>query len=218
MRKAALTAVVFASVTILAISNQPAHAAVPTSNQNTENNQQTPPPQIIKVKPGEHLSGIAVAYGTTMPRLFYANLAIEDPNLIYPDQELRIPTPDEELTPRPMPAPVAPAPVQAPAPQATAPASSAPKRSSAPVSAAPVASGGVWDRLAACESGGNWSINTGNGYYGGLQFSLSSWRAVGGTGYPSDASREEQIARAEMLLSRQGWGAWPACTTKLGLR
>ncbi len=68
------------------------------------------------------------------------------------------------------------------------------------------------------ESGGNWSINTGNGYYGGLQFSQSSWRAVGGSGSPSQASKSEQIARAEALKARQGWGAWPACSAKLGLR
>ncbi len=77
---------------------------------------------------------------------------------------------------------------------------------------------GVWDRLAACEAGGRWSINTGNGYYGGLQFSLGSWRAVGGRGYPHHASREEQIKRGRMLRDRQGWGAWPACSRKLGLR
>ena len=76
----------------------------------------------------------------------------------------------------------------------------------------------VWDRLARCESGGNWSINTGNGYYGGLQFSLASWRAVGGSGYPHNASREEQIKRGKKLRAAQGWGAWPACTRKLGLR
>jgi Transglycosylase-like domain len=76
----------------------------------------------------------------------------------------------------------------------------------------------VWDRLAQCESGGNWSINTGNGYYGGLQFSLSSWRAAGGSGYPHKASRAEQIRRGERLKARQGWGAWPSCTSKLGLR
>jgi hypothetical protein len=76
----------------------------------------------------------------------------------------------------------------------------------------------VWDRLAQCESGGNWSINTGNGYYGGLQFSLSSWRAVGGSGYPHEQSREQQISRAKRLRSRQGWGAWPSCASKLGLR
>jgi transglycosylase-like protein len=76
----------------------------------------------------------------------------------------------------------------------------------------------VWDRLAKCESGGNWSINTGNGYYGGLQFSLSSWRAVGGSGYPHEHSREQQIARGKRLRARQGWGAWPSCSNKLGLR
>ena len=80
------------------------------------------------------------------------------------------------------------------------------------------ASTSVWDRLAQCESGGNWRINTGNGYYGGIQFSLSSWRAVGGTGYPHQASKAEQIRRGEALKAKQGWGAWPACTRKLGLR
>jgi hypothetical protein len=75
----------------------------------------------------------------------------------------------------------------------------------------------VWDRLAQCESGGNWSINTGNGYYGGLQFTLSTWRSLGGSGYPNQASRSEQIARAQALQARSGWGQWPACAAKLGL-
>jgi hypothetical protein len=77
--------------------------------------------------------------------------------------------------------------------------------------------GTVWDRLAQCESGGNWAINTGNGYYGGLQFSLSSWRAVGGSGYPHQASRETQIAMGQRLQAAQGWGAWPSCSAQLGL-
>ncbi len=81
----------------------------------------------------------------------------------------------------------------------------------------------VWERLAVCESditgtGADWSINTGNGYYGGLQFHINSWRAVGGSGYPHQASREEQIYRGELLQARQGWGAWPACSSRLGLR
>jgi resuscitation-promoting factor RpfB len=77
---------------------------------------------------------------------------------------------------------------------------------------------GVWDRLAECESGGNWHINTGNGYYGGLQFSLGTWRAYGGTGLPSQHSRETQIAIATKLRNAQGgYGAWPACSAKLGL-
>jgi resuscitation-promoting factor RpfB len=77
---------------------------------------------------------------------------------------------------------------------------------------------GVWDRLAQCESGGNWHINTGNGYYGGLQFSLGTWRAYGGTGLPSQHSRETQIAIATKLRNASGgYGAWPACAAKLGL-
>jgi resuscitation-promoting factor RpfB len=80
------------------------------------------------------------------------------------------------------------------------------------------ASGSVWDRLAQCESGGNWSINTGNGYYGGLQFSLSTWRAYGGSGMPHQNSRAEQIAVAQRLQAAAGWGQWPACSRKLGLR
>ena len=79
-------------------------------------------------------------------------------------------------------------------------------------------SGSVWDKLAKCESGGNWSINTGNGYYGGLQFSLSTWRAYGGSGLPSNASREQQIAIAKKVQADAGWGAWPACSRKIGLR
>lgn len=87
----------------------------------------------------------------------------------------------------------------------------------------PVAAGGIftdtaaavptvnWDAIAQCESGGNWSIDTGNGYYGGLQFSLSTWRANGGVGNPADATREEQIAVAERVLISQGIDAWPVC-------
>ncbi|EFQ83768.1 Transglycosylase-like domain protein [Aeromicrobium marinum DSM 15272] len=75
----------------------------------------------------------------------------------------------------------------------------------------------VWDRLAQCESGGNWATNTGNGYYGGVQFSLPTWRSMGGSGLPSEASREEQIQRASALQARSGWGQWPSCARKLGL-
>jgi hypothetical protein len=77
---------------------------------------------------------------------------------------------------------------------------------------------GSWDALAQCESGGNWSINTGNGYYGGIQFSLSTWQGLGGTGYPHEHSREVQIAMGKKLWESSGWGAWPGCTSKLGWR
>lgn len=76
----------------------------------------------------------------------------------------------------------------------------------------------VWDRLAHCEASGNWHINTGNGFSGGLQFTPSTWRAFGGSGSAHNASREEQIRVAENVLKGQGWGAWPACSKKLGLR
>lgn len=68
-----------------------------------------------------------------------------------------------------------------------------------------------WDAIANCESGGNWGTNTGNGYYGGLQFSQSTWNAYGGSGSASSASRDEQIAVAERVLDSQGIGAWPVC-------
>ena len=85
---------------------------------------------------------------------------------------------------------------------------------SAPAQAATV---DTWDRLAECESNGTWDINTGNGFYGGVQFTLTSWQAVGGEGYPHQASKAEQIKRAEILQDLQGWGAWPLCSQKLGL-
>lgn len=77
--------------------------------------------------------------------------------------------------------------------------------------------GSTWDQLAECESGGNWSIDTGNGYKGGLQFKQSTWEAFGGSGDPSNASKSEQIRVAENVQQGQGWGAWPACSAQLGL-
>jgi len=107
-----------------------------------------------------------------------------------------------------------PAPAPAAAPAAKSSGGGAPAQAPAPA----VSGGSVWDALAKCEAGGNWSINTGNGYYGGLQFSAGSWRAMGGSGLPHQASREQQIAMGEKLKAAQGWGAWPSCSRKLGLR
>jgi hypothetical protein len=78
---------------------------------------------------------------------------------------------------------------------------------------------GVWDRIAQCESGGNWHINTGNGYYGGLQFAASTWRSYGGGVYASRAdraSREQQIVIATKVQHASGWGAWPVCSRRAG--
>lgn len=83
--------------------------------------------------------------------------------------------------------------------------------------AATVTGNDVWAALARCESGGNPATNTGNGYYGLYQFSAGTWRAMGGTGLPSEASAEEQTMRAQALQARSGWGQWPGCARKLGL-
>jgi len=154
------------------------------------------------VKPGDTLSRLA----PNNWREVAAGNHIANPDLIYVGQVIDL---------------GATAPAAAPAPRAAArPSSShssaAPARSSSHATSS--AGGSVWDRIAQCESGGNWSISTGNGYYGGLQFSQSSWNAAGGSGNPANASREEQIRVAENLRARQGWGAWPACSRALGLR
>ncbi|MGW0987805.1 LysM peptidoglycan-binding domain-containing protein [Streptomyces sp. NPDC002486] len=84
---------------------------------------------------------------------------------------------------------------------------------------AAAADSGVWDRIAQCESGGDWHINTGNGYYGGLQFAASTWNAYGGTAYAPTAdraSRSQQIAVATKVQRAQGWGAWPVCSARAG--
>jgi len=100
----------------------------------------------------------------------------------------------------------------------------APRSQPAPQSqsAATVSGGGsVWDSLAQCEASGNWSINNGNGYSGGLQFAHSTWTGFGGGEFAPmayQATREQQIVVAERVLASQGWGAWPGCTRKLGLR
>ncbi|MGH3773418.1 MAG: transglycosylase family protein [Pseudonocardiaceae bacterium] len=78
-----------------------------------------------------------------------------------------------------------------------------------------------WDILAQCESGGNWNTNTGNGYYGGLQFSGGTWRSYGGGAYAdtaNHATRSQQIAIAEKVLRAQGWKAWPTCSRRAGMR
>lgn len=94
-------------------------------------------------------------------------------------------------------------------------------RASGGASAPSVAGGSVWDTIAQCEATGNWAINSGNGFSGGLQFTDSTWQAFGGGAYAPQAhlaTREQQIAVAEKVQAAQGWGAWPACTSKLGIR
>lgn len=210
MRKFVLFAAL-SVVSVLAVGTSSAYAQENTSQQNVD----VPQRPVVTVERGDTLSKIAKTHETTYQRIYDGNLEIADPDVIHPGQQVSIPLPEEQLQSRAIPANAAPKP-------AAKAVTSTKKKTvvSKPVAtaAAPITDGSVWDKLARCESGGNWSINTGNGYYGGLQFSASSWRGVGGSGLPHQASREEQIARAEMLLARQGWGAWPACSSKLGLR
>lgn len=115
----------------------------------------------------------------------------------------------------------APEPEPAPTPRASSGGSSgasAPAAAPAPAADLGSAPEGVWAALAQCESGGNPATNTGNGYYGLYQFSLPTWQAMGGSGLPSEASAAEQTQRAQALQARSGWGQWPACSSKLGLR
>lgn len=204
MRSHALIAALSVVTVFVALDGQSAHAQ--TQNDIAK------PATTVTVQPGDSLTKIATEHSTTYVRVYDANVQIEHPDIIHPGTNLRIPEAEEVLPSRPLPA--------AAASQTQRNAAAQPKaqrQTVAPISTGNI-DGGVWDRLAQCESGGNWSINTGNGYSGGLQFSQSSWRAVGGSGQASQASKAEQIARAEMLQARQGWGAWPACTAKLGIR
>lgn len=209
MRLTLIATGLISSVVFFVAGDSSAHAQ-------SQNNNPTEQSKVVKVQPGDYLAKIASQHDTTYPRLYAANTNIKDPDVIFPGESLRIPSPNEQLPNRPLPGNQ-----PDPAPK-TQRAAQVPVRPAVPKpKTAPVAyssDGSVWDRLAQCESGGNWSINTGNGYYGGLQFSLASWRGVGGSGYPHQASRAEQISRAEALRERQGWGAWPACSAKLGLR
>ncbi len=218
MRLVASIAAVFVAALVFAVNSPGASAEAATKPTSK------PKGTTVVVRRGDSLSKIAKRHDSTYQRIYYANENIKHPDLIYPDTKLRVPHADEKLKKRPLPtdAPAASVKKQTaakPRTQTRTPAAPAPaQRRAQPAPADAHINGGVWDRLAACESGGNWAINTGNGYYGGLQFSLSSWRAVGGQGYPHQASKAEQIARAEKLQAIQGWGAWPACTAKLGIR
>ena len=164
------------------------------------------------VKAGETLAEIAKAAKLPSWRPIYdLNTSIQHPDLIYPGQKLVIPAKGEKVKHRPLPGPgIYRLPEQDRSPVRT-------QRSGSSQGSAAVG-GSVWDRLAQCESGGNWATNTGNGYSGGLQFSAGTWRANGGSGSPHTASRAEQIRVAQRVLASQGWGAWPSCSARLGLR
>jgi len=170
-----------------------------------------------KVKPGDTLSDIARhEYGRAgdWPAVWWANRhEVPNPGLITAGQRLRLPS-HRQVKPWLTRAAQAATPAPAPAPAAAT--TSAPSSGSSAVSPSslPSAGGVNWAAIAACESGGNWSANTGNGFYGGLQFSQGTWDAYGGGQYAASAnqaSEGQQIAVAERVLAGQGIGAWPVC-------
>jgi hypothetical protein len=150
---------------------------------------------------GDNLTKIAAGHGLNLMtgwRLFdNVNPSIMNPDLIVPNHQLRILALGGQAPPRPLAV-----------------------SSARQVVVRQVVGESIWDRLAQCESGGNWSSNVGT-FDGGLQFHPGTWRAYGGTQYApaaNQATREQQITVAQRVLAAQGWGAWPACSRKLGLR
>jgi LysM repeat protein len=176
-------------------------------------------PGSYTVRPGDTLSAVAArAYGSAAdwPAIWWANRRqVPDPDLITAGQRLALPGSHQvppwlaraalAATAATRPAPAAPA-------AATPAAAPAPAQASSP---APASAGGVnWSAIAACESGGNWAADTGNGFYGGLQFTEQTWLANGGGRYASSANLAtpaQQIAVAQNVLASQGIGAWPVC-------
>ena len=175
-------------------------------------------PASYTVQQGDSLSAIAAhTYGKAAdwPAVWWVNRRqVANPNLIVAGQRLRLPASGQvpawmaRAAQAAIPAPP-PAPAAVSLPQAS-PAAAAPVSAAAPAS-----SGGAnWSAIAACESTGNWSANTGNGFYGGLQFTEQTWLGYGGGQYASSANlatEAQQIAVAERVLAGQGIGAWPAC-------
>jgi LysM repeat protein len=154
----------------------------------------------VIIPPGGSLSVIGAAFGVSVQRLYEANPEIVYPWLIYPGQKIRIPDPGQLLPRRPFP-------------------SLAPARSAVYRSSANAAIGDVWADLRNCESGGDYTANTGNGYYGAYQFTESTWDSMH-TGYERAdlAPSYVQDDAARRLQQRSGWGQWPACSRRIGVR
>ena len=217
-RTARLTALAVGAAVVSSAIALPAFAAPTVTLAQAE---ARPKPKVHLVARGESLSSIAKTERvSSWKRIYDANPFITYPDVILPGQRLVIPDAEAKLTPRALPS--GGGAVSSGKGQAVAWSSSHGKRTRSSARRASrgggAVSGGVWDRLAACESGGNWGINTGNGFSGGLQFSPGTWRANGGSGSAHNASRAAQIRVAQRVRASQGWGAWPACSRRLGLR
>ena len=170
------------------------------------------------VKSGDSLSAVAArAYGSgaDWPAVWWANRRqVRNPDVITVGQRLSLPA-SGHVTAQMAKAALAAASASAPAAATSASSQQSATAASAQPTAAPAASSGAnWAAIAACESGGNWSTDTGNGFYGGLQFTQQTWLAYGGGQYASSAnlaSESQQIAVAQRVEAGQGIGAWPVC-------
>jgi LysM repeat protein len=209
MRKIATIAAFVSAGFVFAANNVTTHAQTQTNASQEVR---------VTIQQGDTLSKIASANNSTYIRIYDANENIADPDVIYAGNSLRIPSADEQLPdraiPQDQPAVSYTAPVVAPSPQISYVAPAAPRVSQPAPAAANYVSGSTqWDRIAACESGGNWAINTGNGYYGGLQFTQQTWAGAGGLAYAPRAdlaSRDQQIAVASKLAISN----WPVCGSR----
>ncbi len=176
-------------------------------------------PGSYTIRPGDTLSAIAArAYGSAAdwPAIWWANRRqVPDPDMITTGQRLALPS-SHQVPPWLARSALAAAAAARPAPAAPAGAAPADPAAAAQASSpAPASSGGVnWSAIAACESGGNWAASTGNGFYGGLQFTEQTWLGYGGGQYAPSANLAtpaQQIAVAQKVLAGQGIGAWPVC-------
>ena len=212
-----LVAAAVAAVGTVAFGASSLITPVVSADANTQTQANQPTSKVLTVVPGDYLTKLATANNVTIQRLYDANTDINDPDLIFPQEKIRVPDPSEQLAHREMPSNA----VATSAAKAETKAATTSRTSTRTTSHTTVSGTSIWDKIAACESGGNWSINTGNGYYGGLQFTQSTWNAYGGQSYASRAdlaSREDQIAVAQRVQASQGWGAWPVCSYKAGAR
>jgi LysM repeat protein len=164
-----------------------------------------PEPKIHEVASGDSLSTIAESEKLESWRpLWDANAEVAHPDVIYAGQKLVVPT--AAVGERPLPPGYG---ATAPAQPVQANAAQAGRRYAAAPATYAAGAGGILARIRQRESGGNYATNTGNDYYGAYQFSLGTWRGVGGTGLPSDASPAEQDLRAQLLYNQRGCSPWP---------
>jgi LysM repeat protein len=193
--------------------NKPAASSSSSPNAEVVEKQTPPPPKTYQVQDGDSLSTIAKDQQLeSWKPLWDVNPVVTDPNVIYPGQQLTVP--NGPTTDRPLPESAVAQPVTTnTAPQTyhnySGSASGYTQSYTRPAANYSAGAGGLFARIRSRESGGNYAENTGNGYYGAYQFNLGTWRSVGGSGLPSDASPAEQDMRAQMLYNQRGCSPWP---------